>query len=297
MSYYSVGEFYKEKFGSKVYKIAIDAGCTCPTRDGTKGNKGCIFCSANGSGDFVPSKKLSISEQIKQAKEIIQKKVKKEIKYIAYFQNFTNTYGDEKLLVQKYNEAISCENVCGISIATRPDCISSSILKEIAALCKKTFVTIELGFQTSKEESANYIRRGFSNQEYLEAVKRIHQADSRIHVVTHLIFGLPGENHDDMMNSVKFCLNAKTDGIKFTVLYVLKGTDLEKDYQAGKFDVLEMDEYFALLKSALELIPPKIVIHRLTGDGPKKLLIAPMWTANKKNVLNAINNTIIGIQV
>ena len=297
MSYYSVGEFYKEKFGSKVYKIAIDAGCTCPTRDGTKGNKGCIFCSANGSGDFVPSKKLSISEQIKQAKEIIQKKVKKEIKYIAYFQNFTNTYGDEKLLVQKYNEAINCENVCGISIATRPDCISSSILKEIAALCKKTFVTIELGFQTSKEESADYIRRGFSNQEYLEAVKRIHQADSRIHVVTHLIFGLPGETHDDMMNSVKFCLNAKTDGIKFTVLYVLKGTDLEKDYQAGKFDVLEMDEYFALLKSALELIPPKIVIHRLTGDGPQKLLIAPMWTANKKNVLNAINNTIIGIQV
>lgn len=297
MSYYSVGEFYKEKFGSKVYKIAIDAGCTCPTRDGTKGNKGCIFCSANGSGDFVPSKKLSINEQIKQAKEIIQKKVKKEIKYIAYFQNFTNTYGDEKLLVQKYNEAINCENVCGISIATRPDCISSSILKEIAALCKKTFVTIELGFQTSNEESANYIRRGFSNQEYLEAVKRIHQADSRIHVVTHLIFGLPGETHDDMMNSVNFCLNAKTDGIKFTVLYVLKGTDLEKDYQAGKFDVLEMDEYFALLKSALELIPPKIVIHRLTGDGPKKLLIAPMWTANKKNVLNAINNTIIGIQV
>ena len=297
MSYYSVGEFYKEKFGSKVYKIAIDAGCTCPTRDGTKGNKGCIFCSANGSGDFVPSKKLSISEQIKQAKEIIQKKVKKEIKYIAYFQNFTNTYGDEKLLVKKYNEAINCENVCGISIATRPDCISSSILKEIAALCKKTFVTIELGFQTSNEKSADYIRRGFSNQEYLEAVRRIHQADSRIHVVTHLIFGLPGENHDDMMNSVKFCLNAKTDGIKFTVLYVLKGTDLEKDYQAGKFDVLEMDEYFALLKSALQLIPPKIVIHRLTGDGPKKLLIAPMWTANKKNVLNAINNTIIGIQV
>ena len=297
MSYYSVGEFYKEKFGSKVYKIAIDAGCTCPTRDGTKGNKGCIFCSANGSGDFVPSKKLSISEQIKQAKEIIQKKVKKEIKYIAYFQNFTNTYGDEKLLVQKYNEAINCENVCGISIATRPDCISSSILKEIAALCKKTFVTIELGFQTSNEKSADYIRRGFSNQEYLEAVRRIHQADSRIHVVTHLIFGLPGENHDDMMNSVKFCLNAKTDGIKFTVLYVLKGTDLEKDYQAGKFDVLEMDEYFALLKSALQLIPPKIVIHRLTGDGPKKLLIAPMWTANKKNVLNAINNSIIGIQV
>ena len=297
MSYYSVGEFYKEKFGSKVYKIAIDAGCTCPTRDGTKGNKGCIFCSANGSGDFVPSKKLSISEQIKQAKEIIQKKVKKEIKYIAYFQNFTNTYGDEKLLVQKYNEAINCENVCGISIATRPDCISSSILKEIAALCKKTFVTIELGFQTSNEKSADYIRRGFSNQEYLEAVRRIHQADSRIHVVTHLIFGLPCETHDDMMNSVKFCLNAKTDGLKFTVLYVLKGTDLEKDYQAGKFDVLEMDEYFALLKSALELIPPKIVIHRLTGDGPKKLLIAPMWTANKKNVLNAINNSIIGIQV
>lgn len=297
MSYYSVGDFYKEKFGSKVYKIAIDAGCTCPTRDGTKGNKGCIFCSANGSGDFVPSKKLSISEQIKQAKEIIQKKVKKEIKYIAYFQNFTNTYGDEKLLVQKYNEAINCENVCGISIATRPDCISSSILKEIAALCKKTFVTIELGFQTSNEKSADYIRRGFSNQEYLEAVKRIHQADSRIHVVTHLIFGLPGETHDDMMNSVKFCLNAKTDGIKFTVLYVLKGTDLEKDYQAGKFNVLEMDEYFALLKSALELIPSKIVIHRLTGDGPKKLLIAPMWTANKKNVLNAINNSIIGIQV
>ena len=211
--------------------------------------------------------------------------------------NAESELSPEKLLVKKYNEAINYENVCGISIATRPDCISSSILKEIAALCKKTFVTIELGFQTSNEKSADYIRRGFSNQEYLEAVRRIHQADSRIHVVTHLIFGLPGENHDDMMNSVKFCLNAKTDGLKFTVLYVLKGTDLEKDYQAGKFDVLEMDEYFALLKSALQLIPPKIVIHRLTGDGPKKLLIAPMWTANKKNVLNAINNSIIGIQV
>lgn len=297
MSYYSVNEFYKDKFGCKVYKIAIDAGCTCPTRDGTKGTKGCIFCSANGSGDFVPSKNLSISEQIKQAKEIIQKKVKKEIKYIAYFQNFTNTYGDEKILVQKYNEAINCENVCGISIATRPDCISPSILKEIASLCQKTFVTIELGLQTSKEESADYIRRGFLNAEYLDAVRRIHQADSRIHVVTHLIFGLPGENHDDMMNSVNFCLSAKTDGIKFTVLYVLKGTDLEKDYQSGKFNVLEMDEYFALIKSALKLIPQEIVIHRLTGDGPKKLLLAPMWTANKKIVLNEINNTILGSQV
>ena len=286
--FYSVSDFYKKKFGCKVYKISLDAGCTCPNRDGTKSFGGCIFCSGSGSGDFAADKNLSIAEQIIQAKQRVLSK-NKDGKFIAYFQNFSNTYGNPSELSQKYNEAIAQEDVVGISIATRPDCLNDEILNEIAELVNKTFVSIELGFQTSKSESIEYIRRFFSNEEYLFAVKKIKDISEKIHVVTHLIFGLPNETVQDMLNSVKFVVDAKSDGIKIALLHVLEGTDLAIDYKNNAFSCLEMDEYFKILGKALKIIPKDVVIHRLTGDGPKKILIAPLWTGQKKVVYNAMN--------
>ena len=286
--FYSVSDFYKNKFGCKVYKISLDAGCTCPNRDGTKSFGGCIFCSGSGSGDFAADKNLSIAEQIIQAKQRVLSK-NKAGKFIAYFQNFTNTYGNPSELSQKYNEAIAQEDVVGISIATRPDCLNNEILNKIAELVNKTFVSIELGFQTSKSESIEYIRRFFSNEEYLLAVKKIKNISEKIHVVTHLIFGLPNETEKDMLNSVKFVVAAKSDGIKIALLHVLEGTDLAIDYKNNAFSCLEMEEYFKILGKALKIIPKDVVIHRLTGDGPKKILIAPLWTGQKKVVYNAMN--------
>ena len=286
--FYSVSDFYKKKFGCKVYKISLDAGCTCPNRDGTKSFGGCIFCSGSGSGDFAADKNLSIAEQIIQAKQRVLSK-NKDGKFIAYFQNFSNTYGNAKELAKKYNEAIEQEDVVGISIATRPDCLNDEILNEIAKLVDKTFVSIELGFQTSKNDSVAYIRRFFSNEEYLLAIKKIKSVSMNIHVVTHLIFGLPNETEQDMLNSVKFVVDAKSDGIKIALLHVLEGTDLAIDYKNNAFSCLEMEEYFKILGNALKIIPNDIVIHRLTGDGPKKILIAPLWTAQKKVVYNAMN--------
>lgn len=286
--FYSVSDFYKKKFGCKVYKISLDAGCTCPNRDGTKSFGGCIFCSGSGSGDFAADKNLSIAEQIIQAKQRVLSK-NKDGKFIAYFQNFSNTYGNPSELSQKYNEAIAQEDVVGISIATRPDCLNDEILNEIAKLVDKTFVSIELGFQTSKNDSVAYIRRFFSNEEYLLAIKKIKSVSMNIHVVTHLIFGLPNETEQDMLNSVKFVVDAKSDGIKIALLHVLEGTDLAIDYKNNAFSCLEMEEYFKILGNALKIIPNDIVIHRLTGDGPKKILIAPLWTAQKKVVYNAMN--------
>ena len=231
--FYSVSDFYKKKFGCKVYKISLDAGCTCPNRDGTKSFGGCIFCSGSGSGDFAADKNLSIAEQIIQAKQRVLSK-NKDGKFIAYFQNFSNTYGNPSELSQKYNEAIAQEDVVGISIATRPDCLNDEILNEIAELVNKTFVSIELGFQTSKNDSVAYIRRFFSNEEYLLAVKKIKSISEKIHVVTHLIFGLPNETEQDMLNSVKFVVDAKSDGIKIALLHVLEGTDLAIDYKNKK---------------------------------------------------------------
>lgn len=291
MKYLSASDFYKQKFNKKVYKISIDAGCTCPTRDGTKGFGGCIFCSPNGSGDFVPSKLKSISEQIEDAKKIIEKKYKvKDKKYIAYFQNFTNTYGNPDVLYSKYLEAINCKDIIGISIATRPDCVNDEILKKINMLTEHTFVIIELGFQSSNEKTIKYINRAYSNDEYLDCVLRIKKINKEIHIVTHLIIGLPGETENDIINSTQYVINCGTDGLKFTVLYILRGTGIENDYLSGKFDTLSMEEYFSIIKKIMSIVPNNIVIHRLTGDGPKKILIAPEWTKDKKKVLNYMNS-------
>lgn len=291
----NVSDFYKTLFSEKVYKISLDAGCTCPTRDGTKGFGGCIFCSANGSGDFVPSKLFTISQQIEQAKQLLADKLKnKTVKYIAYFQNFTNTYGNIEELQQKWRQALECPGICGLAIATRPDCLGTDVLQALQELSQKTFLQVELGFQTSSENSAEYIRRGFSNAEYFEAVKNLHKINPKIHVVTHAIFGIPGEPQPQMMETVKTIINAGSDGIKITSLYVLKGTDLEKDFLAGKFTALEEEEYFGLVKNALALIPQNIVIHRLTGDPPKSLLTAPQWTMNKKRTMNIVKELLNG---
>ncbi len=302
-----ISDYYIKKFGVKVYKISLDAGCTCPTRDGTKGTRGCIFCSATGSGDFAASRNKSITEQIEEAKKLVEKKLlgrggadcqKKDSvqgKYIAYFQNFTNTYGNPERLGALYREAAACPDVCGISIGTRPDCLNDEILEIIKSLCKsKTseenpfLVSIELGLQTTNEKSAEFIRRGYRNEEYYAAVKKIRELDSSIHIVTHVIFGLPGENEKDMMDTVRtVCETA--DGIKISCLHILKGTDLFDLYEMGEVKVLEEEEYYRLLENALKIIPPDFVIHRLTGDGAKSLLIAPMWTANKRKVHNELS--------
>ncbi len=304
MRFYSVSEFYKKIFGCKAYKLAIDAGCTCPTRDGTKGTGGCTFCSASGSGDFASSRRLSITEQIEDAKRLVGDKCpggggsQNGVSgvscgenagggtYIAYFQNFTNTYGDPDALESKYLEACSAPNVSGIAIATRPDCISDDILRRIADIAEKKFVQLELGFQTADEKSAASFRRGFTNDVYVDAVRRIKDASSRIHVVTHVILGLPGENLDTMLSTTRFCARAGTDGIKLSLLHVLRGTDMARDYERGLFSCMEKEEYFSVVSAVLELLPPEMVIHRLTGDGAKRLLIAPMWTADKKRVWN-----------
>ncbi len=286
--FYSVSDFYKRKFGCKVYKLSLDAGCTCPTRDGTKGSGGCIFCSAAGSGDFAASAELSISGQIQEAKKLVRAK-NTGGRYIAYFQNFTSTYGDAAELEKKYTEAVSAEDVVGISIATRPDCLDQDILNRIAALCSRTFVSIELGLQTSNEKTARYIHRGYSLPVYDDAVRRIKEANPDIHIVTHIILGLPEETAADMIKTAEHCAGAGTDGIKITVLHILEGTAIADEYLAGRIRCMGMDEYFSILSEIVMHLPENIVIHRLTGDGPRKLLLAPLWTADKKSVLNAMS--------
>ncbi|MCI1208909.1 MAG: TIGR01212 family radical SAM protein [Treponema sp.] len=289
--FYSVSDFYKKRFGTKVFKISLDAGCTCPTRDGTKGRGGCIFCSAAGSGDFAASRMKPIHEQIGQAKQLVESKLRgrsgtTDGRFIAYFQNFTNTYGEPSVLEQKYCEAAAEPGIVGIAIATRPDCLDDGILNRIARLGDRTFVSIELGLQTSNETTAAFIRRGYPLSTYDAAVQRIRRANPAIHIVTHVIFGLPGETDADMLETVRHCTAAGTDGIKFTVLYVLAGTDLAAGYRAGSFSCMTQDDYFSIVARSLELLPPSVVVHRLTGDGPKRILIAPLWTANKRKVRN-----------
>ena len=299
----TVSEYYKSIFGQKVYKLSLDAGCTCPTRDGTLGTSGCIFCSASGSGDFTASRQFSISQQVEQAKALLAPKLKgREVQYIAYFQNFTNTYGDIPQLKKKWQEALQCPGVVGLSLGTRPDCLGEEVLQALGEICEpggrfswsseprgrfsKPFLQIELGLQTSSQGSAQYIRRGFSNQTYVNAVNALHQLNPSIHVVTHIIFGLPGESRQQMLDSVKFAVDSGTNGIKITNLYVLKGTDLCRDYEAGKVKCLEMEEYFDIVREVVGMLPPGVVIHRLTGDPPKALVVAPMWCCNKKMTMN-----------
>ena len=285
MKYTTLNSYLKEKFGCKVYKISLDCGFTCPNRDGALGYGGCIFCSEGGSGDFAESRYLGVTEQIESGKEKIKNKIKSG-KYIAYFQAFTNTYADVNTLEKMFSEAINHPDIVALSIATRPDCLEQEKVELLSRLNKIKPIFVELGLQTVNEKTAKYIRRGYTLDVYDDAVERLHEQG--INVVTHIIIGLPNETKKDMLSSVKYVCNV-TDGIKLQLLHILKGTDLAKDYFEHKFEVLSLEEYTDIIAECVKIIPENVVIHRLTGDGAKKDLIAPLWSADKKKVLNTIN--------
>ena len=288
MKYTTLNNYLKERFGKKVYKIALNGGFTCPNRDGTIDTRGCIFCSKGGSGDFAESPDLTITEQIENGKKRLEKKIKNG-KYIAYFQAFTNTYAPVERLRTIYEEAINHPDIVALSIGTRPDCLGDDVLALLDELNKIKPIFVELGLQTINEDTAKYIRRGYTLEVYDKAVADLHKIG--INVVTHIILGLPNESKEDMLNSVKYACKV-TDGIKLQLLHILKGTDLAKDYEQGKFEVLTLEQYTEIIKECVQIIPENVVIHRLTGDGAKKDLIAPLWSADKKTVLNTINRAL-----
>lgn len=287
MRYNSLNNYLRNKFGKKVYKISIDGGFTCPNRDGKISTGGCIFCSAKGSGDFATSKSLSITQQIEQGKERVRSKTK-DNSFIAYFQAFTNTYAPIDVLESKFTEAINHKDIVALSVATRPDCVDEEVLSLLEKLNKIKPVWVELGLQTIKESSVDYIRRGYENSVYVDTATKLRNIG--IEVITHIILGLPNENKLDMLRSVDFACKY-SDGIKLQLLHILKGTDLLKDYEDSKFNALTMEQYIDILCDAVSIIPKNVIIHRLTGDGDKKILVAPLWSGNKKVVLNTINKT------
>lgn len=284
--YHSFDYMLKERFGEKIYKVALDAGMTCPNRDGTLGSRGCIFCSAGGSGDFAGSRQDSITQQIeKQAASIRQKRG--VAKFIAYFQAYTNTYAPVDYLRKIYTEAISHPDIVAISIGTRPDCLGEDILQLLDELNQKKPVWVELGLQTIHETTARYIRRGYPLSCFEQAVSELRKRN--LDVIVHTILGLPGESKNDILSTIEYLNHWDIQGIKLQLLHVLKGTDLAEDYLAGKFQVYSMEEYLELVIDCLEHLNPEIVIHRLTGDGPKDLLIAPLWSSAKRTVLNTLH--------
>ena len=287
--YYSFDSFLKNYFGKKIYKVSLDGGFTCPNRDGTLGTGGCIFCSEGGSGDFASSAALSVTDQITTGIEMVSRKIENG-KYIAYFQAFTNTYAPVEILKAKYSEAINHPDIVALSIATRPDCLGDDVIELLDEMNKIKPVFVELGLQTIHSDSAKYIRRGYSLEVYNEAVKKLKNIG--VNIVVHIILGLPNESEEDMLESVKYVCQSQIDGIKLQLLHIIAGTDLAKDYEKGLFKTLEFDEYVELIAKCVAIIPKNIVIHRLTGDGAKKDLIAPLWSADKKRVLNAINKAL-----
>ena len=286
--YLSLNEYLKKTFGCKVYKIALDAGFTCPNRDGSVGRGGCIFCSSSGSGDFTFRGK-SIEEQIEDGKRLLSKKADpSSAKYIAYFQAFTNTYAPAEKLESIFMPVIIRDDIAALSIATRPDCLPADVLHLLEKLNRIKPVWVELGLQTSNEETAKYINRCYENKVYDKAVADLISI-GLTQIITHVIIGLPGESKEDMLGTVRYVVSSGSNGIKLQLLHVLKGTRLAEDYAKGLFKTLEMEEYLDIIKECLNIIPPDMVVHRLTGDGAKKDLIAPLWSADKKRVLNAMN--------
>lgn len=280
--YKTANDYYKEKYGCKVYKLSLDGGFTCPNRDGTVGNGGCIFCSALGGGEFAESGE-NISEQLERAKKRVESKIKNG-KYIAYFQSFTNTYAPVERLRKLYYEAIKPEYIVGINIGTRPDCLSEETIALLKEINNIKPVTVELGLQTSNDFVAEYINRCYESKIYENAVYRLKSAG--IEVVTHIIIGLP---NDDPISTTKFAVKSGTDGVKFHLLHILKNTRLAQEYEKGRIEPLELEEYAEMLKKCIAVLPENIVVHRITGDGAKKDLIAPLWSADKKKTINYLN--------
>lgn len=286
--YYSLNNYYRQKFGKKTVKISLDAGFTCPNRDGTLDTRGCIFCSKKGSGDFA-AKGNSIIEQIAYGKK--QKKWQGQSPcYIAYFQAFTNTYAPVTVLKQLYEQAICCDDIVGISIATRPDCLEEDVICLLSEMSNKTDVCVELGLQTIKQSSIELIRRGYQNDVFERAVRELSKRN--IDVVVHVILGLPHETKKDMIDTIQYINQFDVNGVKLQLLHVLSDSDLAQYYKEGNFETLCLEDYVDIVCDCIEYMRPDIVIHRLTGDGDEKNLIAPLWSKNKRLVLNTIHKTL-----
>lgn len=287
--YYSLDAYCKKRYGAKVYKIALDAGLTCPNRDGTLGNRGCIFCSAGGSGDFAVKPTYSVAKQLEEGQAMFGKKKTGDL-FIAYFQAYTNTYGDPSYLKEIYEEALKQPQIVGISIATRPDCLPQEILDLLVSLKSKyptKDIWVELGLQTIHDSTAAYIRRGYKLDIFEEAVTNLQTRG--IPVIVHVILGLPGETNEMILETIHYLNKKNIFGIKLQLLHVLKETDLANDYLAGNFETLSKDQYMSLLITCLKQLSPDIVVHRLTGDGPKDLLIAPTWSLYKRDFFNTLH--------
>ena len=296
MKYISLSDHLKNKYGTKVYKISLQSGCSCPNRDGTVSTGGCTFCSEGGSGDFA-APLLPVKEQIRLAKMRVESKMPKSLeakdrKYIAYFQSFSNTYGDPEKLRKLYLEAIEDESIVGLSIGTRPDCLGKEILDMLQEINNIKPVWIELGLQTINEKTAEHINRGYRLEVFEKAYRDLKKRN--IEVIVHVILGLPGEEKEDMLNTVRYLANLTPalDGIKLQLLHVLKNTKLAEEYEKEYFKILTMEEYTDLVVDCLKILPKNTVIHRMTGDGPRKLLIEPLWSLDKKRVLNTLHKKI-----
>jgi radical SAM protein (TIGR01212 family) len=285
--YNNLNYFLREKFGEKVFKIALDAGFSCPNRDGTISSGGCLFCSERGSGDFAGDRKFSITKQFEDIKNMMSKKWKTG-KYIAYFQAYTNTYGSIEVLREKYEEAVSQDGIVAMAIATRPDCLGQEVLELIEEYSHRVYTWIELGLQTCNEESANIINRGYKLSKFEEALKDLNKRN--IDVVVHTIFGLPGESREDMLKTIDYVASKDIKGIKMHLLHLLENTPMAELYNKGKLKFLEKEEYIDIICKSITMLPPNMVIHRLTGDAPRELLIGPMWSLKKWEVLNGIDN-------
>lgn len=290
--YHSLDYELKKQFGHKVYKLSLNGGMTCPNRDGTLGRGGCIFCSAGGSGDFAAPVMDSVHEQIEAAKLQVQRKMSGPGSYIAYFQSYTNTYAPVDYLEALFREAVSHPDIAALSIGTRPDCLPPQVIRLLKEINKEKPVWIELGLQTIHESTAELIYRGYELPCFIDAVRRLKEAG--LTVIVHVILGLPGETEDMMLETIRFLANhtPPVDGIKLQLLHVLKGTKLAALYEAAPFPVMTMEEYIDLILKCIRLLPPHIVIHRLSGDGPKKLLIAPEWSGNKRLFLNSLTRAL-----
>lgn len=283
----TANNYFRNLFGHKMYKASISLDVTCPNRDGSKGVGGCIFCSEGGSGEFAPHCAEPVKDQIKKAIYQVQKKAGIDAGYIAYFQSFTSTYCSPGYLDKALREVSSCEKIEAVSVATRPDCLGEEILEILKCQAERHPLFVELGLQTASDKTAELINRCYKTEEYTKAICKLKAIGAN--VITHVIFGLPDETKDMMMETVRLCVDSGSDGYKFTCLYVLRNTPLERLYYDKKVEILDMEEYFDIVEEAIGLLPETAVVHRFTGDGPKKLLIAPDWTKNKRQVINYIN--------
>ena len=288
--YNTLNDYYRQLFGEKIFKVPIDAGFDCPNRDGTVAHGGCTFCTVSGSGDAIVAPEAPIRDQFYKEIDFMHRKWPSVQKYLVYFQNFTNTHDRVEVIRERYEQAINEPGVVGINIGTRPDCLPDETIAYLAELSESMHVTVELGLQTTYEKTSQLINRAHTYQLYVETVKRLHQQAPKVEIVSHLINGLPGETPEMMLENVRRCVTDNDiDGIKLHLLHLMTNTRMQRDYHEGRLKLLSMDEYVQIICNQLEIIPKSIIIHRITGDAPRDMLIGPMWSLKKWEVLNAID--------